>query len=313
RPLSNLITTLNDLADLSAIESDTLTLEMVPTDPARLVRSIADQFGLRAHDKGLSFVCQVGAATPTVLIDARRLRQALGIYLDNAIRFTAAGTVELILEPEPAGRSVILSLTIRDTGVGMSRSDLRQHFPTDYDAEVDASAGFHSSIAARLLQLMGARLSATSQPGVGTTIGFALASRLTAETAQSDGPDAAPKRNYRKRVLLAQSDPVSQELACNALKQLGIDVVLVATGREVIERLDQHPDLVIMDIRMAEMSGLEATSRLRERGFSGPIVAMTTDVLSGDIERYLATGMNGHIPKPFLQTDLVRVLDRFLG
>jgi len=158
---------------------------------------------------------------------------------------------------------------------------------------------------------MGGRLSAHSEEGVGSTFGFAVpATECLAPAVEVE--DRNPTRNYGKRVLLAEDNLVNRAIAARTLEALGLEVIVAENGQEAVERLAEQPDLVLMDIQMPVMSGLEAAGLIRQRGFVGPILAMTANVMTDDIERYLAEGMDGHIPKPFMPAQLVKELDRFL-
>jgi CheY-like chemotaxis protein len=268
-----------------------------------------------ARGKQLPLELQVDPGCPAVLSgDRLRLEQVLLNLLSNAVKFTPAGSVALRVRPLPApapAGAVWLRFEVVDTGIGMTADQVAHVFEAFAQADVSTTrrfggTGLGLAISKRLVQLMNGRIGAVSQPGQGSTFWVELplqpALGAQARAATPAGATAASAPGLRGlRVLVAEDNPINQEVTATLLAALGVGVDLVASGEEALRRFDaQRHDLVLMDVQMPGMDGLRATAALRQRpdGRAVPIIAMTANAFAEDRQQCLAAGMNDHLAKP---------------
>ena len=326
---ATLLALLNEILDLSKIEAGRLDLNPAQFDLRQCVEASIDLFAARAHEKNLSLSLRIGNQVPNALIgDDLRLRQVLANLVGNAIKFTGRGEValEVVVAAPPAGQRITLQFTVRDTGPGIPLE--KQTLIFQPFSQVDTSTtrrfggtGLGLTISSRLVALMGGRIWVDSAPGYGSRFhftaefGVAEASRPLPPAAGPVPPETfeAPRRSLR--ILLAEDNYVNQVVAARLLEKQGHVVTTVQTGREALRALSGHPfDVVLMDVQMPEMDGLEATAAIRESeeasGAHLPIVAMTASAMRGDREACLAAGMDDYISKPISADILFELLKR---
>ena len=328
-----LLTLLNDILDFSKIEAGRLDLEQVPFAPETIAREVCTLIRPRLAHRPIDIRCRIDPQLPPQLSgDPGRFRQVLVNLMDNAVKFTRAGEVELALFADgvsPAGLD--LHVTVRDTGIGIAADKLEAIFAAFRQADGSTTreyggTGLGLSICRRIAELMGGRVWAESRPGQGSTFHFTarLAPAEEAATAPAPVPAAAAgtttstgTAGRTARVLLAEDNPVNRRLAETLLTRAGCTVTTAVTGRQTVDLFVGSPegfDLILMDVQMPEMDGLAATAELRARGCTTvPIVAMTAGALQGDRERCLAAGMNDYLAKPVRRENLLAVLDTWLG
>ncbi|HEX2560717.1 ATP-binding protein [Phenylobacterium sp.] len=297
---------LDDVLDLSTIEAGRLQLAPVEFDAAELARAALAPISPEAAAKRLTVRLRIEPGADGIYRgDARRLRQVLGKLLSNAVKFTAAGEVELALARYD-GR---LCFAVRDTGQGIDQAQLGRLF--ERFEQVDASptrrhggAGLGLSIAREIAQLMGAEIEVSSRPGEGST--FTLAAPLprigdATPVAQSD---FAELDLSDVRLLAAEDNPMNQLVLKTLLGQHGLDPVLVETGAQALAAWRTGGfDVILMDVQMPEMDGPAAARAIRtEEAARGlprtPIVALTANAMSHQVEEYFAAGMDLHVAKP---------------
>ena len=324
---------LNTILDFSKIEAKKLDLETLDFDLTNLLEDFTATFGLAARDKHLALHSSVEAAVPALLRgDPGRLRQILANLTDNAIKFTASGgvTIRIALEAETA-HTVLLRFAVSDTGLGIARDKLGLLF--DKFSQVDASTtrryggtGLGLAISKQLAELMDGHIGVTSEPGSGSHFWFTarLAKQAAGPTPQPliPRPAAASTRPEfrvpRARILLAEDNITSQQVALRILTKLGLRADAVANGVEAVKALATIPyDLVLMDVQMPEMDGLEATRHIRSplsaaRNPRVPIIAMTANAMPGDRQKCLAAEMNDYVSKPDSPQSLAVMLQRWL-
>ncbi|MDP1525215.1 MAG: ATP-binding protein [Rhodocyclaceae bacterium] len=328
----SLLNIINDILDFSKIEAGRLTIETINFDLGGLLSEVCALMRPRATEKGLLLELDCPADLPAGLVgDAHRIRQVLVNLIGNAIKFTQVGRVDVEVgwRPQDEGRLALVRISVRDTGIGIAR-DAQDRLFTHF-TQVDASTtrrfggtGLGLAICKRLIEAMGGRIACSSAPNEGACFWFelplprgAVATSLPVASAEGHSPDAASR--FQGRVLVVEDNPVNLQVAQQMLERLGISVVGASNGRLGVEQFAaQHVDMVLMDMQMPEMDGLEATRTLRalQAGTGGPgipIIALTANVQPEDRERCYAAGMNDFIAKPFRQHDLIRVLDRWLG
>ena len=316
-----LLDIINEILDFSKIESGKMVLDPAPFELAPLVEEALRPLAVRAAQKGVAFDLRMSAVSPKWFYgDAVRLRQVLVNLAGNAVKFTERGHVRVEVEAVPAGESSVdLSFAVEDSGIGIPREKHEQIF--EAFVQVDGSmtrryggTGLGLAISSRLVALMGGRLWVESEPDRGSTFRFTVKMGLAARPeapAPARKPAAAGER--RMRVLLVEDNPVNQRLARLLLEKNGHFVTVAGDGREALRALESGPfDLVLMDVQMPHMDGLEATRAIRgrekETGGRVPVVAMTAHALKGDRERCLEAGMDGYISKPIRADELLEVV-----
>ncbi|WP_428567603.1 MAG: ATP-binding protein [Solidesulfovibrio sp. DCME] len=320
---------LSDILDLSRIESGKMPVFTDRFEPGALVTAIDDIFQGAARQAGLSLRCQVAPGLPRTLIgDEMRIRQILFNLVGNAIKFTGQGGITVSIDPLGRhGHDIRVLFTVSDSGPGIPDAFLEQLCEpftqaADLAAHCHQGAGLGLSIVSKLARLLRGEVAIESEPGRGTTIYLSLPLRLPeakdVPAAANDKADSPPTgRNLR--ILLAEDDTISA-LACrHLLEKLGHAVATAPNGREAVERFAAEDfDLILMDIQMPVLDGIEATREIRDAGRYGdkaaiPIIAMTAFAMAGDKERFLAGGMDGYIAKPVDRDKLRQNIDHVLG
>jgi PAS domain S-box-containing protein len=320
-----LLDIINDVLDLSKIEAGRLDLEEVWTRPRDLVLEVVDLLRPLADAKHITLESTSGADVPElVLVDGPRLRQVLVNLVGNAVKFTDVGRVSVTVDAAARhGDRVELRFAVHDTGIGIAADELPRAFEkfTQLDGAAARRAGgtgLGLSICQQLATLMGGRLSVESEVGVGST--FTIAVDLP--YADVSDPVATPLASDASvepslaglRVLLAEDNPVNQEFAEAVLRAAGCLVTVADNGALALELVPQvQPDLVFMDCHMPELDGFETTRRLRARGFSGPVVALTATAMESDRRRCVDAGMSDVLVKPIRPSELRAAVARFAG
>ena len=326
----HLLQVINDILDFSKIEAHKVTLEEADFDLRESLMRVQALQADAARAKRLPLRLQIDARCPArVRGDPLRLEQVLLNLLSNAVKFTQQGHIELRVAPAaPPEPEPVLRFEVVDTGIGMTPDQASHVF--EAFAQADASTtrrfggtGLGLAISKRLVQLMQGRIGVDSRPGEGSTFwvqlplppaGGAVAGASAPMPALA--APAPPGLLRGKRILLAEDNPVNQEVAGTLLAALGAEVDLAATGREAVDRFAAgHHDLVLMDVQMPGMDGLSATAVIRSlpEGQTVPIVAMTANAFAEDRARCLAAGMNDHLAKPVEPRALEQCLLRWLA
>jgi len=336
----SLLGIVNDVLDFSKIETGKYELNAVEFDLRDTLFSTLKTLALGAHQKGLEVRCVVAADVPRIVNgDDNRLRQIIVNLIGNAIKFTTAGEIALEVQAISApGADMLLQFTVSDTGIGIPLGKQKVIF--DAFTQVDSTTtrtyggtGLGLAICAGLVQMMGGRIWVESNPGVGSkfhfTASFPGAARPTAEggaipEAQAEAGPAAQRvsppnegaAGRRLRILVAEDNPVNQLLATRLLEKRGHSVRIAGNGRLALQAIEESRfDLVLMDVQMPELDGLEAIAALRAKeaqtGKHLAVIAVTAHAMAGDRERCLAAGMDGYLTKPILQAALDEVLHQY--
>ncbi len=323
----SLLSLLNDILDLSKIEAGRLELAPAPLSIAECVASAVRMLAVRAQQKKLDLTTHIDPEVPEEVIgDALRLRQVILNLVGNAIKFTTEGSVSVHVGNEDQTQSdVALHLRVIDTGIGIPRD--KQELIFDAFRQVDGSTsrryggtGLGLTISSRLVELMGGRLWVESEPGRGSVFHFTLRlARGEEDTRPARRPQTSSQApaasKERARVLLAEDNTVNQKLVAALLHRQGHEVLCVSNGREAISAVSRQAfDVVLMDVQMPVMDGLEATAAIREldQARHVPIVAMTAHAMKGDQERCLRAGMDDYLPKPISFESLRAVIERWV-
>ncbi|HYD46341.1 MAG TPA: ATP-binding protein [Phenylobacterium sp.] len=305
-----LLAVLNDVLDLSKIEAGKLTLLEGDFDLERVAASTRDTFSQMAKDKGLTFDVEVAAeAAGWWRGDADRIRQILNNLTSNAIKFTPDGAVHARFDINPA--SGALRLQVADTGVGVAEEKLPTLFEKFVQADNSATrrfggTGLGLAICRELAQMMGGVISAKSLVDVGSTFTVELPLvRGDAPATAVEANDSAPEGDEANiKLLAAEDNPTNQRVLKAVMDSLGIDIDIVPDGKAAVEawRAGAY-DLILMDIQMPVMDGIAAAKAIRDAEWSEqrkaiPIIALTANALSHQVEEYLAAGMDSHVSKP---------------
>jgi PAS domain S-box-containing protein len=324
----SLLAILNDILDVSKIEAGRMDIQAAPFSLRGTIEDVFQLLRPRAREKGLELVLTLLDETPDGLVaDAMRIRQVLTNLLGNAVKFTERGRVELRVDSRPDGAGeLLLNAVVADSGIGISAEQQAIIFEPFRQADGSTTrqyggTGLGLTISSRLVALMGGTIAVESAPGLGSTFRFTVPCRLApADSVRAPARPvsvaaAGPPR--RLRILLAEDNPVNQRVAQRLLEKRGHDVSIVGDGLQAVEAARQAPlfDLILMDVQMPAMDGLEATRAIRRlenpRRNSVPIVAMTAFAMNDDRERCLAAGMNGHVSKPIDPAELSATLESF--
>jgi PAS domain S-box-containing protein len=315
---------INDILDLSKIETGRLELDIAAFELPETIRQACSMAGVQAHSRGLELRVEIDETVPErVRGDGRRLHQVVLNLVANAIKFTPAGSVVVRV----AARGARVRVGVTDTGIGIDPESLEQMFEPFVQADVSTTrlyggSGLGLAIARDLVELMGGTISAQSEPGTGSTFSFEV------ELAAADGPDAATdcaqptlaqiaaSWSAPPLVLIAEDSQINQIVAARALERCGCRVEVVGDGARALRALESSRyDLVLMDCQMPGMDGYEATTELRRREGAErrtPVVAMTAQAMDGDRRRCLAAGMDDYISKPMRSSELMELLTRWI-
>jgi signal transduction histidine kinase/ligand-binding sensor domain-containing protein/CheY-like chemotaxis protein len=321
-----LLHVINDILDFSKIEAGKLDLSPVRFDFAALLDEVLGPFTPRAADKGLRLTGHLAPEVPAEVVgDPIRLGQILINLVGNALKFTTAGEVVVTVglddaAPPDASRTVGLRVSVSDTGIGIAPEHQLRIFEAFSQADGSTTrkyggTGLGLAISARLVELMGGRLTVMSAPEKGSTFSctawLARAATRTEDRAAASDATGRPEGRVL-RVLVAEDNPVNQKVASRLLEKAGHSVVVVDNGRAAVDAVARERfDVVLMDVQMPEMNGLEATQAIRalEGGLAHtPIVALTAHAMRGDEERCLEAGMDGYLSKPIRAQELYAAL-----
>ncbi len=317
-----LLTLLNDLLDSAKIESGKLELESAPFSLRHVLEQTTQALAVRASEKGISFSCRVPPEVPDALVgDQVRLRQVFLNLAGNGIKFTEKGEVTVTVQVESQGtEEACLRFAVRDTGIGIPQADMDRIFHPFTQADVSTArrfggTGLGLTICSSLAGMMGGRIWAESQPGQGSTFYFVVRLPLAKDSCPEPktNPEVPAVPASTLRILLAEDNPANQKLAAYVLRGRGHMVEIVGDGQQAISMIQENRyDVILMDVQMPGMDGLEATKTVRahEDGRRRvPIIAMTAHAMKGDRERCLAAGMDAYLSKPIDGHEMIALVE----
>lgn len=310
----HLLGIINDILDLSKIEAGKFTLEEIPLAVESIPANIISMLANRAHAKNLEIVADVETMPRNLLGDPTRLTQALLNFSTNALKFTEQGKVTLrIRKQEESDEAVVLRFEVVDTGIGLASEAIPRLFNNFEQADNSTTrkyggTGLGLAITRRIALLMGGDAGVESVQGVGSTFWFTGRLRkgpqneLPRTEERASGAEETLVAHYAgTRVLLAEDEPINQEIATWMLEDVGFIVDVANNGREAVEKAGRNAyRLILMDMQMPEIDGLEATRQIRQiPGLAHlPILAMTANAFAEDRERCLSAGMDDFVSKP---------------
>jgi len=325
-----LLQIINDILDISKIESGKMELEHVPFDPYELFSTCRTIISPRAIEKGIEvhyYLEPLAGKRP--LGDPTKLRQVLVNLLSNAVKFTESGTIRLQASVKEMGKkTVTIYVEVKDTGIGMTEEQVKKLFTHFTQAESGTTrkyggTGLGLAISKNILDLMGGKLMVESTPGVGSNFSF----ELKLDTIDISDADMTDKQITQKdlmkpvfegEILICEDNAMNQQVAREHLERVGFKTVVAENGKVGVEIVqarkdkgEKQFDLIFMDIHMPIMDGIEAAAKIREMGTGIPIVAMTANIMSEDRMQYEKNGMSDYVGKPFTSQELWRCLMRY--
>jgi PAS domain S-box-containing protein len=318
-----LLQIINDILDISKIESGKMELENIPFDMHELFESCRTLIMPKAIEKGLNLQFY---AEPSVgkmpLGDPTRLRQILVNLLSNAVKFTNSGTVKVLTEiKQQDEKTVTFHFEIKDSGIGMTEDQIKRIFEPFIQAETGTTrkyggTGLGLAISKNFIELMGGALAVESAPGIGSKFSF----DLTFDTIDINGYEALERKSvlnemakpfFDGEILLCEDNVMNQQVICEHLARVGLKTVVAENGKIGVEMVQSRKekgkkqfDLIFMDMHMPVMDGLEAAAKIIELDTGVPMVAMTANIMSDDRELYKASGMTDCVGKPFSSQEL---------
>ncbi len=303
-----LLTIINDVLDFSKVEAGKLEILPEPYDLTRLLMTIEKMFVDEAEKKGLAFSVGIKQGTPTQLVgDVTRVRQVLINFIGNALKFTKAGEVRVEVALDVEGGEV-LKFSVSDTGIGLDEAQLDHLFDSFSQADRSTTrrfggTGLGLAISRQLINLMGGSVEVRSTLGKGSCFTMRLPIVIAHDSVEV--PSSLVENNLQHKalaalsILIIEDNEVNQMVVTTMLKNLGHSTSIANDGKEGVQLASDHDfDLILMDMEMPVMDGLEATRWLRAKGVNTPIIALTAHAVAGYRQRCLEAGMNDYLSKP---------------
>jgi PAS domain S-box-containing protein len=326
---------INDILDISKIESGKMELEKAPFNLHEIIWRCQSVLMPSVLDKGLEFeVAEDTLRGKKLLGDSVRLYQALMNLLSNAIKFTSEGTVKLSITVRNRGEEtpedcVTIYFEVKDSGIGMTSEQARKVFDPFIQADSSTTrnyggSGLGLSITKNIVEMMGGGLSVESEPGIGSTFGFQITFDTIPSSDDDDAVDginisALEKPRFEGLILVVDDNSMNQRVAIDHLENIGFRVIVADNGKIGVEKVRERIhsgekpfDLIFMDMFMPIMDGLEAAARIKELGTTTPIIAMTANIMASELEQYRKHGMPDCLGKPFTTQDLWKLLLKYL-
>jgi PAS domain S-box-containing protein len=316
----NLLSLINDILDLSRAQAGKVVIEDIEINVPDIVKNVCKGLMIIARNKGVDVVWAIDQEIPRLLIgDPVRLRQVIVNLVNNAIKFTHKGKVLVNIKMKSlTDKDCELVFEVVDSGIGISPKNLPHIFDVFTDAHNTTArryggTGLGLAICKKIVEMMRGSIEVDSIEGTGSTFRFTILFGFKPDVFGNSHSDqkissaavasSMPKELHHLRILLAEDNTVNQRIAVKVLEKLGWKVTVANNGQEVLNILnDQTFDVILMDDNMPLLTGIEATQVIRreekQTGLHVPIIAMTANAMSGDRERYLASGMDGYVSKP---------------
>jgi PAS domain S-box-containing protein len=331
---ANLLDLINDILDLSKVESGHFELEAIGFDLGGLLEKIIEMMVSRAQDRGLRLTLEILPGVPSGLVgDPKRLRQILINLIGNALKFTERGSVTLCVEPDPGGAAGWLRFSVVDTGIGIAADKTEMIFGRFTQADSSTTrkyggTGLGLAISKGLVELMGGRIGCTSEVGKGSTFfltaPFEIRGEMEIQESAEPAAPATPPVELAgprpiSRILIVEDSEDNIVLMNAYLKDCGFELDFAENGKIAVEKAKSgKPDLVLMDVQMPVMDGLEATRAIRQweartHAHPIPILALTAHAAEEEIGKSLAAGCTEHLTKPIKKATLLEAISRHIG
>jgi len=325
-----LLKIINDILDISKIESGKIVLEHIPFDLTDIFSHCQSSIIPKTKEKGIMLYCYAEPSVGKKLLgDPVRLRQVLTNLLSNAVKFTNIGTVKLLASIESSNEeNVTINFEIKDSGIGMDEEQIARIFEPFVQGDDSVTrrfggTGLGLTITKNIIELMGGTLYVESAVGVGSKFRFKLTFDLIDhidEVSEKIMVNEFEKPNFKGEVLVCEDNSLNQQVICGHLARVGLSTVVAHNGKEGVDIVAQRAksgktpfDLIFMDIHMPVMDGLEAASKIAEFKTKTPIVALTANIMSNDLELYKISGMSDCVGKPFTSKELWRCLVKYIS
>ena len=328
----HLLTLINDVLDISRIESGKIQFSPIPVDITEVAETVVNVTYGVLSDRNLTFQCNLAKPkTPYVLADALRIREVLVNILGNAVKFTDDGgriSFAASYRPGEDDRHIVARYRVEDTGVGMS-ADFIEHIFDEFSQEENGArtkykgTGLGMAITKRYVDLMGGTITVESQKGAGSAFTVTIPLEVTDESKIRRRDTGSGSRDLTGvKVLMAEDNDLNAEIAMIQLEELGTRITRASDGQEAVNIFTQNPagtfDIILMDIMMPVMNGFEATAVIRglpnrPDALRIPIIAMTANAFAEDVQASLDAGMNGHLSKPIVMDELLKIIARNLN
>ena len=322
----HLLGIINDILDLSKIEAGRLEVERLPVPLYGLIEEVAALARLQAETKGIGFQLEPVFPLPqTLTTDPVRFKQVLLNLISNAIKFTETGSVELRVRFDAVGGRLVAEII--DTGIGISAEQLLRLFQAFTQADASTTrrfggTGLGLALSKQLIDKLGGSISVDSAPGRGSRFTVQLRTGpvdqlvYTPEEARGPGQPAAEAvepAGLRGRVLIAEDNPINQRVIVLKARHLGVETQVVENGEQAVDAALAEPyDLILMDMQMPVMDGVTAVRTLREKGYRGPVVALTANSTQEDRQACLDAGCDDFLSKPIENALFAETLRRYL-
>ena len=324
RNADHLLTLINDILDLSKIEADRMTIEAIECSPCQLVSDVASLMRVRATENDIDFHVKYDSAVPASIdSDPVRIRQVLINLVGNAIKFTKEGAVKVhVWSQELDGDNPKINFRVVDSGIGMTEEQRLRLFRPFTQADYSTTrkfggTGLGLTISKKLVNLMGGEITVSSVPGLGSCFEFSIPtgslenveiitdpSEISVEDAIQQEKAVAASNKVTAKVLLAEDGVDNRRLISFHLKKAGCQVTTAENGKIAFDeataaiKRDEPFDIIFMDMQMPVMDGYQASSKLRETGYQGPICALTVHAMNGDREKCINAGCDDYLTKP---------------
>lgn len=321
---ASLLKIINDILDFSKIEAGKIKVDNIPFDIYEFAEKTLKPHEIEANKKGVNFKYEIEENMPKVILgDSLRIHQVITNLVGNAVKFTEEGEVKVIFSRGYLFENgPVLRIEVIDTGIGIAREEQQNLFQSF--SQVDGSitrkyggTGLGLAISKRLVELMDGTINLESEKSIGSHFKVELPFQIPKFEKEEFKEEEIKLETVSFRILLAEDDKINQVVIKQMLKEENHKVDAVNTGKEAVEALEKEDyDMIIMDVQMPEMDGVEATKAIRAmKGVKKniPIIALTAHALKGDRERFLESGMDGYISKPVQMSDLLKYIQEFAG
>jgi PAS domain S-box-containing protein len=329
---THLLDLINDVLDLSKLQAGRMTVEQLPTTVRELIQQSANMHAVRATQKSVALEIDIEESMPMRLdLDPMRLRQLLANVVGNAVKFTDAGSVRVEavwVEANEDPSAGVLLVTVRDTGIGIPESKMRELFTPFVQGDTSVTrrfggTGLGLAICKGIAEAMGGTIEVDSEVGNGTTVRLEIPAPRsigdddaapTMGVEESDSTKSMPRCLAGARLLIADDMPANLRLFEIVLREAGAVVVTVNDGQQAVAATLRQPfDLILLDGQMPVMDGLTAASIMRSRGIAAPILALTAHAMESEVNKFIDAGCDAHLSKPISPMKLVRAVAEHLG